>query len=61
MFIKLNYQEVTAIIDMVEELTDPAGRSEIEQKALDKLKLIVQAQKIKYARSPALGRQTEKD
>lgn len=49
MFIKLNYQEATALISLIEELTDKDARSEIEQKALDKLKLIVQAQKIKFA------------
>lgn len=52
MFIKLNHQEVSALVKMIDELTDIEARSEQEQKAYNKLQLIKKAQELKYAAKP---------
>jgi hypothetical protein len=59
MFIKLNYQECCALINMIEELTDHEARSADENKALEKLRAIAAMQKIKYnARQPKAEKKT---
>lgn len=52
MFIKLNHQEVSALVAMIDELTDMESRNEQEQKAYAKLQLIKKAQELKYEARP---------